>query len=145
MPVLVDTSVSKVAIPNSVAQSSSEVIAKVVESVCYSRLAEGDDAPKPIPGATVAYDVDDNLANWAKKMVRVPASVKMDGYGSVSVHDSAMYANVPYFWGLPFAEGSIVEQAMVEASTATMAWRQGRGRGRGRGRVRVQTSACQWC
>jgi uncharacterized protein YegL len=40
MPVLVDTSVSKVAIPNSVAQSSSEVIAKVVESVCYSRLAE---------------------------------------------------------------------------------------------------------
>ena len=35
-----DTSVSKVAIPNSVAQSSSEVIAKVVESVCYSRLAE---------------------------------------------------------------------------------------------------------
>ena len=37
---LVDTSVSKVAIPNSVAQSSSEVIAKVVESVCYSRLAE---------------------------------------------------------------------------------------------------------
>jgi hypothetical protein len=36
----------------------------------------------------------------------------MDGYGSVSVHESAMYADVPYFWGLPFAGGSIVESAL---------------------------------
>ncbi len=40
MPVLVDTLVSKVSIPNSVTTSKSEVIAKVVESACYSRLAE---------------------------------------------------------------------------------------------------------
>ena len=40
MPVLFDDTITKVSIPNSVAQSSSEVIAKVVESACYSRLAE---------------------------------------------------------------------------------------------------------
>ena len=40
MPVLSDDTITKVSIPNSVAQSSSEVIAKVVESACYSRLAE---------------------------------------------------------------------------------------------------------
>jgi Mg-chelatase subunit ChlD len=40
MPVLFDETITKVSIPNSVAQSSSEVIAKVVESACYSRLAE---------------------------------------------------------------------------------------------------------
>jgi hypothetical protein len=36
----------------------------------------------------------------------------MDGYGSVSVRESAMLADVPYFWGLPFAGGSIVESAL---------------------------------
>jgi hypothetical protein len=44
--------------------------------------------------------------------MRVPASVEMDGYGSVSVRESAMLADVPYFWGLPFAGGSIVESAL---------------------------------
>jgi len=40
MPVTFDDTITKISIPNSVAQSSSEVIGKVVESVCYSRLAE---------------------------------------------------------------------------------------------------------
>jgi hypothetical protein len=80
----------------------------------------------------------------------------MDGYGSVSVHDSAMYADVPYFWGLPFAKGSIVERALgsclglVQASDGRDldgddGAEAGAGQGRGRGQVRVRTSACQRC
>jgi Mg-chelatase subunit ChlD len=40
MPVLSDDTITKVSIPYSVTKSKSEVIAKVVESACYSRLAE---------------------------------------------------------------------------------------------------------
>jgi Mg-chelatase subunit ChlD len=40
MTVLIDETITKVSIPNTVNQSSPEIIANVVESACYSRLAE---------------------------------------------------------------------------------------------------------
>jgi hypothetical protein len=36
----------------------------------------------------------------------------MDGYGSVRVHEAVMYSDVPFFWGLPFAGGSMIESAL---------------------------------
>jgi hypothetical protein len=70
---------------------------------------QGDDAPKPINGALVPQLIDENLADWAHGTVRVPASIEMDGYGSVRVDESVSARDVPFLWGLPFVGTSTIE------------------------------------
>ncbi|KAL3785518.1 hypothetical protein ACHAW5_005272 [Stephanodiscus triporus] len=72
----------------------------------------GDDAPGPVPGSAVPTSIHENLADWAAGTVRVPASVEMDGYGSVTMEENVRRVDVPLFWGLPYAGGSIVEGAV---------------------------------
>ncbi|KAL7553717.1 hypothetical protein ACHAWF_017181 [Thalassiosira exigua] len=74
--------------------------------------AFGSDAPKPNAGASIDRSLEDNIANWAHDTARVPAASSLDGYGSVALSSSAMFRDVPFFWGLPFAGGSILEAAL---------------------------------
>ena len=42
----------------------------------------------------------------------MPASIEMDGYGSVRVDASVVVSDIPFLWGLPFVGGSTIEIAL---------------------------------
>jgi len=72
----------------------------------------GSDAPKPIAGAYIDGIVESRLADWHHATSRVPAAAGMDGFGSVAVSETAMFNDVPIFWGLPFSGGTIMESVL---------------------------------
>lgn len=72
----------------------------------------GRDAPPPIAGAAVDGLIENNIADWARDTSRVSTAAGLDGYGSVALSDVVLFKDVPFFWGLPFAGGSIIEIAL---------------------------------
>jgi len=72
----------------------------------------GSDAPKPIAGAFIDGTVESRLADWHHATSRVPAAAGMDGFGSVAVSETAMFNDVPIFWGLSFSGGTIMESVL---------------------------------
>ncbi|KAL9182610.1 hypothetical protein ACHAXT_013262 [Thalassiosira profunda] len=69
----------------------------------------GSDAPKPLEGAVIDHSLELNIADWARGTVRIPTNAGLDGYGSVALSETVMFTDVPFFWGLPFSGGSILE------------------------------------
>ena len=72
----------------------------------------GSDAPKPQVGASIDDSLNYNIADWADGTVRIPSGsngLSIDGYGNVALSEAVKYKDVPFFWGLPFAGGAIME------------------------------------
>ena len=72
----------------------------------------GMDAPKPQLGASVDDSLEYNIADWADGTVRLPSGsngLSIDGYGNVALSEAVKYKDVPFFWGLPFSGGAIME------------------------------------
>mmetsp|Transcript_3474 Transcript_3474/g.7660 ORF Transcript_3474/g.7660 Transcript_3474/m.7660 type:complete len:673 (-) Transcript_3474:154-2172(-) len=92
----------------------------------------GSDAPKPIAGAAINYSVEYRIADWAHGTSRVPPTASIDGFGSVALLDTVMFKDVPLFWGLPFAGGSIMESVLGQCMNLVQA-SDGKGIQDGRG------------
>ena len=79
----------------------------------------GNDAPQPIAissttaTTTIPNAIEENIVNWAQGTYRLPATIQMDGtYGSIAVNEAVLYNDIPFFWGLPYSGGYIVENAV---------------------------------
>ena len=83
----------------------------------------GSDAPRPQAGAHIEYSVENYIADWAHGTSRVPATntASLDGYGSVALSETVQFKDVPLFWGLPFAGGSIVESVLGQCMNLVQA------------------------
>ena len=88
----------------------------------------GNDAPQPIAisstttsttttttttTTTIPNAIEENIVNWAQGTYRLPVTIQMDGtYGSIAVNEAVLYNDIPFFWGLPYSGGYIVENAL---------------------------------
>lgn len=92
----------------------------------------GSDAPKPQVGASIEYSVENNIADWAHGTSRVFSEASLDGFGSVALSETVMFKDVPLFWGLPYAGGSIMESVFGQCLNFVQA-SDGKGMVDGRG------------
>lgn len=88
--------------------------------------APGPDAPPPHDGAEVDPLVEKNIANWALGTLRVSPKASVDGYGSVSLSESALAKDVPLFFGLEYTGANMLDMVLgqclnlVQASKAQL-------------------------
>ncbi|KAL3803318.1 hypothetical protein HJC23_009282 [Cyclotella cryptica] len=88
--------------------------------------APGPDAPPPQVGAQVDPVIERNIANWALGTLRVSSEASVDGYGSVSLSQSALARDVPLFFGLEYTGANMLDMLLgqclnlVQASKAQL-------------------------
>jgi len=83
----------------------------------------GYDAPKRQDGAKVDKSIEYNIADWSEGTVRITTSRRdtLDGYGSITLSEDDKVNDIPLFWGLSFAGGSIMESVAGQCLKFTQA------------------------
>jgi len=83
----------------------------------------GYDAPKRQDGAKVDKNIEYNIADWSEGTVRITTARRdtLDGYGSITLSEDDKVNDVPVFWGLSFAGGSIMESVAGQCLKFTQA------------------------
>ena len=83
----------------------------------------GYDAPKRQDGAKVDKSIEYNIADWSEGTVRITTSRRdtLDGYGSITLSEDDKVNDIPLFWGLSFAGGTIMESVAGQCLKFTQA------------------------